>query len=384
MKKIILATDLFRPSPGGIEGFYASLARSWNSEKMRVHITSKGKYSENDFGPEMQFDEKERYRIVRFPSRKMNLNYFNGKKKFIESVRNEIREFAPDHILIGNISPQLLLYSRIARSLAVPFSVVINGEDLHALRGMPGYRYKDLFLESRYLFALSSYIKAKLESGKSFFPPDKIQILPPAVVMPSVFRLKKINLPVDISRKLKNKTVVLCLGPLVSWKGFDRVIEAAVHLMDLEDKFHILITGTGREFQYIKELIRVKRLEAAVTLTGFLPDYILEEVFRHSHIFFQPHKKAKDAGQGLSMSLMETAARGIPSVVGRVGGIDELVADGISGYCVDSEQPVDAALRLRQLILSERNRKLMGRNAEKHARENFKMDNLIRYLDIRL
>lgn len=61
--------------------------------------------------------------------------------------------------------------------------------------------------------------------------------------------------------------------------------------------------------------------------------------------------------EGLPLVLLEASAAGLPIVATRVGGNDEIVADGQTGYLVPSQDPgalADAMTRLERLAPDER------------------------------
>ncbi len=74
--------------------------------------------------------------------------------------------------------------------------------------------------------------------------------------------------------------------------------------------------------------------------------------------------------EGLPRSLLEAMALAKPVVATRVGGIPELVRDGIDGLLVDPRN-VDALVRALQQLAAPETRVRMGKSAQKHVIANF-------------
>jgi glycosyltransferase involved in cell wall biosynthesis len=79
--------------------------------------------------------------------------------------------------------------------------------------------------------------------------------------------------------------------------------------------------------------------------------------------------------EGFPNALLEAMAQGRPVVATRVGGIPELVRDGVDGHLA-SLDPADIAARLSTLLTNATRRKQMGRAARERA-ETFTWDRLV-------
>ncbi len=81
--------------------------------------------------------------------------------------------------------------------------------------------------------------------------------------------------------------------------------------------------------------------------------------------------------EGLSFSLLEAQASGLPAVATNVGGNPEVVRDGVNGYLVPSDDEQAVADALFKLYADEERRKRMGQKAREIVRQNFSVDVMV-------
>ena len=75
--------------------------------------------------------------------------------------------------------------------------------------------------------------------------------------------------------------------------------------------------------------------------------------------------------EGISLTLLEAMASGLPVVATEVGGNPEVVIDGLTGYLVPAKDPKAMANKLRLLIEDGNLRQKMGVEGRKRVVENF-------------
>jgi glycosyltransferase involved in cell wall biosynthesis len=172
---------------------------------------------------------------------------------------------------------------------------------------------------------------------------------------------------------------VLFVGRVTPHKGIDRLIRA------LPDGADLAVAGTGGhdpaapERDYPDLLRRLAR-GRSVRFLGAVPDDRLPALYRQAAVLALPSVDRTCYGRHvgvvelLGLVVLEAMASGTPVVCSRIGGLPEIVEDGVTGFLVE---PGDVrALRealdrlLRDRVLAER----LGRNARERARERFTWD----------
>jgi glycosyltransferase involved in cell wall biosynthesis len=84
--------------------------------------------------------------------------------------------------------------------------------------------------------------------------------------------------------------------------------------------------------------------------------------------------------EGVSLSLMEAFACGVPAVVSAVGDLADVVEDGVNGYLVAERTPEAIAARLFELLADERRRQQFAARARATA-DRFAADAMVRRWD---
>ena len=146
---------------------------------------------------------------------------------------------------------------------------------------------------------------------------------------------KKINVEGDI---------ILSVGRLMSWKGFDTLIEIMPDLLKENPNFYLVIAGDGPEEKKLKAKIAELKLEDKVKLAGRIPHSKKHLYFRAADLFV-----LNTGYEGLSHVILETMQAGAPIVTTNIGGNPELIEDGENGILTEynnKEQLKGAILRL--------------------------------------
>ena len=143
------------------------------------------------------------------------------------------------------------------------------------------------------------------------------------------------------------------------WKGIDLLIEA-VRLADVPARLEIFGTGS------LREALERQANEAGVDARfhGFVAD--VGERLPELDVLVQPSR-----ADNLPVSILEAMAAGLPVVGTRVGGIPELIVDGVTGFVVEPESPRALADALEQLGESPERRKQLGSKAAERVAEHF-------------
>jgi sugar transferase (PEP-CTERM/EpsH1 system associated) len=116
-------------------------------------------------------------------------------------------------------------------------------------------------------------------------------------------------------------------GRLVPVKDQQQLVRALGTLVRAGAPAAGLIAGEGPLRQDLEQLIAAEGVQGRVRLLGHRPD--IERVLAALDVFVLP-----SLSEGLSNTILEAMASGVPVVATRVGGADELVVDGETGVLV--------------------------------------------------
>ncbi|QLH76839.1 glycosyltransferase [Halosimplex rubrum] len=126
--------------------------------------------------------------------------------------------------------------------------------------------------------------------------------------------------------------VYLNVSRYVPAKDQGTLVDAMATVVDREPAARLFIVGWGPKGHSLRERVRQRGLDDAVTVTGRVPSvhpyYALADVFVSSSVF-----------EGLPIAHLEAMAAGLPVVATDIPGVDEVVVDGETGRLVPPESP---------------------------------------------
>lgn len=144
---------------------------------------------------------------------------------------------------------------------------------------------------------------------------------------------------------------IISIGRLIEKKGFPDLIEACRLLHERGLAIRAEIIGEGPLEQALREQIAAAGLTNVIALTGPLPQRDVIEQLARATVFGLPC--VAEAGGGmdnLPTVVMEAMAAGLPVISTALGGVPEMVQDGITGFLVPERQPGALADALGRLL----------------------------------
>ncbi len=174
---------------------------------------------------------------------------------------------------------------------------------------------------------------------------------------------------------------IISIGRLIEKKGFSDLIEACRLLRERGVNFHCEIIGEGPLELALREQIRSAALTSSVTLSGPLPQEEVRMRLSRSAIFALPC--VTEAGGGmdnLPTVVMEAMAAALPVVSTAIGGVPEMVQDGITGILLPEHQPAAIAEALRRLLSDRELLNSLGKAGRARATSLFALDQNVQTL----
>jgi glycosyltransferase involved in cell wall biosynthesis len=174
---------------------------------------------------------------------------------------------------------------------------------------------------------------------------------------------------------------LLYAGRLSHEKGLGDLIHAVRLLLDFGIVIELTVCGDGPDRGKLKALGKALGLEKHITFRGFIPpgDSLLD-VFRRHDIFVHP-----SYSESFPKVIWEAMAQGLPVITTPVGGVPDLIEDGINGLFVQCRQPQEIRDAVLRVIGNEGLRSRLIENGYRLAHQNTiqaKADQLIRYFSM--
>ena len=141
----------------------------------------------------------------------------------------------------------------------------------------------------------------------------------------------------------------------------------------LDTRFHLVLVGDGSSRAELKGLSRQLGIESRVHFAGEVVSRInLNQFFNISVLC--------SLSEGFPNSLIEALAAGRPVVATPVGGVTDVVAEGVTGLLVPPDDPTQLAAALRRLEADRDLRVRLGETGRKVVRARFHKDIVIERL----
>jgi glycosyltransferase involved in cell wall biosynthesis len=165
---------------------------------------------------------------------------------------------------------------------------------------------------------------------------------------------------------------VLYAGAIIARKRLLDMVEAMPRLLDRVPTAALRVAGGEPEAAYaasVRARIGMLGLESRVHLLGGLRREALLEEFARASAFVLPSQQETSP-----LSIGEAMAAALPVVATRVGGVPDLVDEGITGNLVAVGASSALADRLAAILVDPRLRETMGAAAREVAERRFRID----------
>jgi glycosyltransferase involved in cell wall biosynthesis len=165
-------------------------------------------------------------------------------------------------------------------------------------------------------------------------------------------------------------TVVTHIGRFAFQKNHALLIEAFAQVR-ADAPLYLLLVGGGELENAVREQVAALGLQERVRFLGIRAD--VADILRASDVFVLSSR-----WEGNPMSVMEAMAAGLPVVSTAVGGVPELVREGVTGLLVPSEDAGALAQAMQALVDDPVRRQAMGAAARQHAVAHFDIRHTVR------
>jgi D-inositol-3-phosphate glycosyltransferase len=187
--------------------------------------------------------------------------------------------------------------------------------------------------------------------------PDKICVVPLGVDMDDYGPRPSANLRQGLG--LRGRRVILYVGRLERLKGADTLVEAVASLCGREgfDDVHTLVVGGdsgdgSRQSEHprgergrLEDLATRLGVAGRITFLGALPHAELADLYALADVCVVPSR-----AETFGLVALEAEASGTPVVAAAVGGLLDIVEDGVSGYLVEGRAGADFADRIARIL----------------------------------
>ena len=164
---------------------------------------------------------------------------------------------------------------------------------------------------------------------------------------------------------------VLFLGRLDANKSPDVLLRASREVLDCFPDTKIVFGGDG-EVEKNKQLAEELGVADRCEFHGWVAGDKREALFERAAVYCLPSKN-----EGLPMSVLEAMAHGIPAVATAVGGVPQIIVDGVNGFLIDVDDEAALSGILASLLADPDLREELGRSGRDQVVRKFGLDGTI-------
>ena len=195
--------------------------------------------------------------------------------------------------------------------------------------------------------------------------PQKIHLIPNGIDLDR-FVMTSAQKRLDMRQKwhVGGNQVIGIIARLSDVKGIDILIKAMPRVLKAIPSANLMIVGQGPEEFRLKKLTQELSLGSQVRFENTVNQ--TQELLPIFDVFVMPSLM-----EGLGLSVIEAQACGIPVVASKVGGLVDLIEEGVSGYLVDSHDPTVWAQRIIEVLKNPDGARACAQQARSNIERHF-------------
>ena len=166
--------------------------------------------------------------------------------------------------------------------------------------------------------------------------------------------------------------IVGSLGNIRTAKGYDVLLHAAALLRHKQNSYRFVVAGQGSKGLH-DDLLRLRSelaLDNAVHFLGFNDDP--PGFLSNLDLFL-----LSSTSEGFSIATIQAMAAGLPVIVTRSGGPEEIVTHGQNGWMIEAGNPEAIAGAIEKLSADHELTEMLASNGREHAIETFDLDTML-------
>lgn len=247
------------------------------------------------------------------------------------------------------------LFAIIARRFGIPVLLHLHGSEMRSFYEGQSPRVRSAITRQ---LELASRVIVLSESWREFVQAIAPQARP--VVVPNYVRMSA-----AIEKHAGKEITVLFLGLLGKRKGIFDLLKAFEQAHRHIPSLRLLVGGNG-QVEEAKRIAQELGIASSVEFLGWLDEARRLEMLMKADIFTLP-----SYNEGLPMSVLEAMAHGIPVITTPVGGIPEVMIDGVHGRLVAPGDIAAIETALLEFAGQPELRRRIGEAGRSHVGANY-------------
>lgn len=320
MKKVLFVATVVKLH---IMVFHLPYLKLFKENGYEVHVAARNDFEKSDLYEIPFCDKYYDFPFERAPLKKANIQVYRNLKKIIDSNRFDIIHC---HTPMGGVIGRLA--AREARKKGT--KIIYTAHGFHFFKGASISNWLIYYPVERWLARYTDVLITinKEDFNTAYnFKANRVEYVQGVGIYVSKFKSSNFN------RTEKRKSIgisehdfmIISVGELNRNKNHQSIIRAISTLNNKKVKY--ILCGTGPLENDLIKLVKELYLENQVIFLGFRSD--ISELMNAADLFVFPSIR-----EGLSLSLMEAMASGLPIVCSKIRGNIDLIDEGEGGYLV--------------------------------------------------
>ncbi len=292
---------------------------------------------------------------------KRGVPYIHFRSKFLQLL----------HFLKKEKIEIIQLYGLKANTIARPLGKLAGCKTIATIMSIDSWRKWYHVLLDRLTSPFVDIWISNSEAGRDIaikrekFNKDKIKVIHNGINLENYHRIsedKIINLKEQYSIK-KNDIVIGEVANLREMKGHIDIIDAIPSIIQKFSNVKFFFAGADSSNGSVEKYAKAKNVDKYIIFAGFCNN--VPEILSIFDIFILP-----SLWEGLPTSIIEAMAMGLPIIASKVGGIPELIDNGVNGILIEPRSPQQIASSIIYLLENRDIAKKMGERNIIRARQN--------------
>jgi glycosyltransferase involved in cell wall biosynthesis len=288
-----------------------------------------------------------------------------GLARLVRLIRTWRPDVVHSHMVHANLMVRMV---RLLTPIPVLISTIHNIDEGGRLR-MLAYRLTNSLVDH---ITIISDAAADRFVRDGIVPRELVTVVPNGVD-PALFRRASAEARDRLRQALgvADAFAWLAIGRFELAKDYPNMLRAFVSVHERYPTALLLLVGRGSLQAETEQLVRHLGLSAVVRFLGVRND--VPDLVSAADGYVM-----SSAWEGLPMVLLEAAAGGLPIVATRVGGNQEVVLEGESGFLAPPRHPdALASAMVRLMGLAEAERRSMGQRGQEHVQTHYGLCRLV-------
>jgi len=355
--RILCWSELFWPYIGGAEVFAARMLSAWVARGHDPVVVTAHDW--------LNLPDADAYcgaPIHRFPFR----TAIKGRDiELIHTLRRRVgdlvRRLRPDLYFLNGVGPSVLFLEAARAAHPAPLLAQLNQEVLGSQVAGTGSVLGRVLSTADWVVSVS---QEALDHAQAMAPDiaRRCSMIPYGMTLPE---LAPAPLPFA-------PPVVLCLGRLVPYKGFDVAVQAVARSRHRLPKLRLLIAGDGECRAALERQVNEAGLAAATTFLGWVEPDDVPAILNQATLVVMPSRR-----EGLPLVALQASAMARPIVATRAGGLPEIVVDGETGILIEKDDGDGLADAITLLLEHPAQATQMGTAGRERCRTHFSWDHCV-------